>query len=149
MQAEAAQLHREALEQRLVAEEMWSQLLGRMRPAEITQSSSRLYAKLAEHYRVESDRLTSQKQELTVLVERLTVQEERLQTQRREMHRWLRSRQQELSEQSTALFERQQTLDLRLAGCAEAEQRWQDQRGELENEIRRLTAQLRKTRCAA
>src|SRR5262245_36295981 len=53
VRGEIVSLHRQSLEMRLLAEQLWSQTSSRIPPAEITQALAQLRLKLAEQYRLE------------------------------------------------------------------------------------------------
>ncbi|MDP6721374.1 MAG: hypothetical protein QGF59_22090, partial [Pirellulaceae bacterium] len=48
LQSDVGRLHRDSLEMRLIAEQLWSQLAGKLTPAELTKSISDSRSKLAE-----------------------------------------------------------------------------------------------------
>ena len=67
VRSEVTALHRQALEMRLAAEQLWAQISGRMSPVEVTQSIAQIRRKLAESYRLEEEELAARRRELIEL----------------------------------------------------------------------------------
>ncbi|MBW8883336.1 MAG: hypothetical protein JF612_00875, partial [Planctomycetia bacterium] len=61
---EALRLHRQSLEMRLLAEQLWSQINRALMPADVAQAVAQLRLKLAEQYRVEEEQLARRQDEL-------------------------------------------------------------------------------------
>jgi hypothetical protein len=102
--------YRQALEMRLIAEQLWAQLKGLMTPAEITQSLAQLRLKMAEHYELEEKGLAERKEELLALADKLAQQHATLKAQRMEFLAWRKSQQQEIAHQAEHLCRRVQEL---------------------------------------
>ncbi|HMC10195.1 MAG TPA: hypothetical protein VKH44_02850, partial [Pirellulaceae bacterium] len=75
---EALRLHRQSLEMRLLAEQLWSQITGALTPTEVTQAIAQLRLKLAEQYRIEEEQLTVRRDELIELSEKIAGQHREL-----------------------------------------------------------------------
>jgi hypothetical protein len=139
LRAEVLALHRQALETRLVAEQLWTQINGRLTPTEITQSTAQLRLKLAEHYRLEEQSLKQRKDELLALGERLGSQHRELSQLQGGLKDWLASRQAEIEAQAASLVQRELTLDQQQQALADERQTWQSERRALERQIAELT----------
>jgi chromosome segregation ATPase len=142
-------LHREALEMRLIAEQLWSQMTGRMAPAELTEGLSRLRTQLADEFRLAHQALATQRSELETLVAKLDDKRRALAAQRDELMGWLSRRQSELAEQSSDLAAREQQVLDEKQNLAAIEHRWQHERRDLHRQIRKLTLQIRPRELAA
>ena len=102
--------YRQALEMRLIAEQLWAQVKGLMTPAEITQSLAQLRLKMAEQYELEEKALAERKEELLALADKLAQQHAALKAQRMEFLAWRKSQQQEIAHQAEHLCRRVQEL---------------------------------------
>lgn len=75
---QAAQMRQEALELRLVTEELHARLIGQLEPAALSASLGRLRQCLTDHYREEAQELTRRRAELELLMAELAEQYEKL-----------------------------------------------------------------------
>jgi hypothetical protein len=146
---EALSLHRQSIEMRLLAEQLWSQITSRLSPAEVTQSLAQLRVKLADHYRLEEEQLAARKNELVELGERIAAQHEELVQLRSGLRDWAAARQTEIEQQAAALVQRELALDSKEDGFRQDEHAWQSDRRRYEQQIRDLTHQLRALPAAA
>jgi hypothetical protein len=105
---EALALHRQSLEMRLIAEQLWAQISGRLPPAEVTQAIAQMRLKLAEQYRIEEDQLAARRNELIELSQRIAAQHHELTTLRSGLRDWAAARQAEIEQQAATLVARQQ-----------------------------------------
>lgn len=140
---EALRLHRQSIEMRLLAEQLWAQITGSLTPAEVAQAIAQLRLKLAEQYRVEEQQLTARRDELVVLGERIAAQHSELTQLRSGLRDWTAARQVEIEQQAATLVQRELALDAQQEELRVAQQQWQADRRHLEQQIRELTAQLR------
>lgn len=136
-------LHREALEMRLVAEQLWSQMTAHLPPSDLTHGLSKLRSQLADEYRLAQQELTNQKTCLEDLLGKLDEKRRELAAQRDELMGWFTRRQNDVSQQTALLAKREAQLEQDKRDCQEAQQRWQNERRELQRQIRKLTVQLR------
>jgi hypothetical protein len=146
---EALSLHRQSLEMRLLAEQLWSQITGRLSPAEVTQSLAQVRIKLAEQYHLEEVQLESKKRELVELAERITQQHRELTQLRSGLREWAAARQGEIEQQAAALVQRELALDAKEDGFRQSQHAWQADRRRYEQQIRELSGQLRTLPAAA
>jgi hypothetical protein len=142
-------LHRQALEMRLAAEQLWAQINGRMTPVEITQSIAQIRKKLAEHYRLEESELATRRRELIELGEKIAEQHRELTQMQTGLKAWLATRQDEIESQAQALQYREDELAREQDAIRQTRHEWQGQRLGYEQEIRELAAQLREASAAA
>ena len=120
---EALRLHRQSLEMRLLAEQLWSQITGALTPTEVTQAIAQLRLKLAEQYRIEEEQLTVRRDELIELSEKIAGQHRELAQLRDGVRQWATARQAEVERQAAALVERELTLDAQQDEFQHVEQR--------------------------
>ncbi len=129
-------VHRESLEMRLVAEELWAQVTGKVPAAEASQAIAKLRNRLATQFKVENQQLATKKQQILELAERLNEQYEAVLRQRRELQAWGAARQVEIEQQAERLVQREVELD-------EQQQLLQERELEWTREVRRLQQQVR------
>ena len=143
LRSEITAAHRKSIEMRLMAEQLWAQVQGRMPPAEITQSIAQLRLKLAEQYRLEQQGLAEQKQELLRLAEKIAEESATLRTQRQELQTWFAAREEEIERHAKSLVTREQELLEQSDQLREIETRWNSDRRQLEQELRKMHSRLR------
>jgi hypothetical protein len=143
MRTEIGQVHRQSLEMRLIAEQLWAQITGRLSSAEITRSIASLRLQLSQQYEQEQKALAKQKEELVQLADRLQLQHQLLATERQEVRSWGSARQAGIEQQARQLVEREQQLEAEQQELRSARQLLHDDRRRYEQEIRDLAAQLR------
>jgi hypothetical protein len=146
---EALRLHRQSIEMRLLAEQLWSQITGAVTPAEAAQAVAQLRLKLADQYRIEEQQLTARRDELLSLGERIAKQHGELAQLRSGLREWAAARHAEIEQQAATLVQRELALDTQQEDIRQARQSWQTDRRRYEEQIRVLTAQLRSQPVAA
>jgi hypothetical protein len=129
--------HRQALQMRLAAEQLWAQLKGLMTPAEITHSLAQIRLKLAEQYELEEKALAEKKEELLRLSEKLAEQHAAIKAQRIEFLAWRKAQTAELQQQAEHLCRRIQELDEDRKALRQSEQSRQEG-GELTDRLNKL-----------
>lgn len=149
VRGEILSLHRQSLEMRLLAEQLWSQISGRLTPAEVTQSIAQLRLKLAEQYKLEEHGLAARREELLHLGERIAQQHQELTQLKSGLREWAVSRQAEIEQQAQALVQRELALDEQQAAHRRAAGEWTAARRRYEQQIRELTGQARALPAAA
>lgn len=142
-------LHKQSLEMRLIAEQVWSQISGRLTPAEATHAIAKLRLELVDRYRCEEDQLQTAKDELIKLSSRVTEQHRELTQLRSGLRDWTSARQAEIETQAAALVERELVLDQQQETMLHSERQWQSARRRYEQQIRELTCQLHSLPAAA
>jgi hypothetical protein len=143
LRSEVLALHRQSLEMRLVAEQLWSQITGRLTPAEATHAVAQLRLKLAAQFKLEEENLESRREELVALGERIAARHAELKQLQSGLREWNAVRQAEVEQQAAALVQRELALDADLEQHRQAQHAWQADRRRLEQQLRELTAQLR------
>lgn len=149
VRSEILGLHRQSLEMRLIAEQLWSQITGRLAPADVTHAVAQLRLKLTEQYKLEEHNLDAKRDELVALGERITAQHAELKQLQAGLREWTTAQQAEIEEQAAALVERELALDADEEQHRQAQHAWQSDRRRFEQQIRDLTAQLRAAPTAA
>jgi hypothetical protein len=142
LQTELTVAQREALENRLAAEELLAQLAGAIPPAQLSHQIARLRARLADWYRLQQDDLVSERRRLETLANEITEQHARLIAEKRELEQWLRERTAEAENDAALLVERECQLDRQRDLLDKLQFDWEHERQEYQHEIRRLLAEL-------
>ncbi len=140
---EALKLHRQSLEMRLVAEQVWSQITATRSSTELTQSIAAARLQLSEQYRIEEQQLAARREELLEVSEKIAHQHHELVQLRDGVREWGLVRQKEIERQATALAEREHSLDDQQQETHRCKSEWNSQRREYERQIRELTVRLR------
>lgn len=143
LRSEITAAHRQSLEMRMIAEQLWGQVQGRIPPAEVTQSLAQLRLRLGEQYRLEQHGLTQQKDELLSLAEKVAEQSAALRGQRQELQAWFNAREGEIERQAEALVHREQELQDLSDQLGQSTARWQTDRRALEQQLRDAHSRLR------
>jgi hypothetical protein len=146
---EALRLHRQSLEMRLLAEQLWAQITGALTPAESAQAIAQLRLKLTEQYRLEEEQLVKRRDELLQLSERIAEQHRELAQLRGGVRDWVAARQAEIEQQAAMLVQRELTLDTQQEEIRKSQQQWNSDRRQYEQQIRDLTSHLRTQPLAA
>jgi hypothetical protein len=128
---------------RLCTEQLWAELSDKASAPELTQRLGQLRQGLADHFRLASQSLAKQKDEVRQLLTRLGEQQKRIQGQRDELQRWARGRQKELQQEAERLIARKDQLDRQESEIGRLREQWDAQRREYQEEIRRLMSKMR------
>jgi hypothetical protein len=142
-QAEILALHRQSLEMRLIAEQLWSQIAGRLTPTEITHAIAQSRLKLSEQFKLEEQSLEAKKDELVALSQKVQEQHAELKQMQSGLREWATARQTEIEQQAQALVERELALDAEQERQRQTQRQWQADRRAYEQQIRDLASQLR------
>jgi hypothetical protein len=133
---------REALENRLAAEELLAQLAGAIPPAQLSHQIARSRARLTECYRLQQEGILDERRQLEALAGQITEQHGRLAAQKRDLERWLHERTDEAEAETARLAEREKQLDLQRDRIDKQRYDWEHERQEYQHHIRRLLAEL-------
>ncbi len=139
---ELSRMQRETLETRLATEELWAELTATAPSAALTRSLGRSRRRLTDHYRMANQELQQKKEELERLRGQLSEQYEKLVRQKRNFDAWAAECRDEVEQQSARLLAQGRELDQRDADMCEFSRRWQAERLDLQQEIRRLRLRL-------
>lgn len=142
LRGELLHKHRETLEIRLAAEELWMKLSSAAPPAALTRSISRIRNRLAEQYRLADAELREKKAELECTRGQLVELNEKLVEQKGQFERWTALKQEETEQQASMLIAREQALLMRQTRFAEETEQWRIERMRYEQEIRQLRLEL-------
>ncbi len=142
LRSELGRMHRETLEIRLATEELWVQLAGTAPPAAITHSLGQIRSRLADDYRLAGADLAEKKQQLHSLYEQLAEQHEKLRRHKEEFDGWIAARQDEIQQQAQRLVAREQQLERQEMQFNDAARRWEAERLDYQQEVRRLRMRL-------
>jgi chromosome segregation ATPase len=142
MRAELTVAQREALENRLAAEELLAQLAGAIPPAQLSHQIARSRARLTECYRLQQEGILDERRQLEALAGQITEQHGRLAAQKRDLERWLHERTDEAEAETARLAEREKQLDLQRDRIDKQRYDWEHERQEYQHHIRRLLAEL-------
>ncbi|MBC7854580.1 MAG: hypothetical protein IAF94_14200 [Pirellulaceae bacterium] len=143
LRGEITAAHRHSIEMRLIAEQLWAQVQGRMPPVEITQSIAQLRLKLGEQYRLEQHGLAEQKRELLALAEKVAEQSVAHRNQRHELQTWFAAREAEIENHAQSLVIHEQNLLEQSDQFRQTESRWSSERRQLEQELREMHSRQR------
>ncbi|MDR1923083.1 MAG: hypothetical protein LBQ66_01820 [Planctomycetaceae bacterium] len=139
---ELGRMHRETLEIRLATEELWIRIAGDSVSEDLKTSVANIRTELTEEYRASMARIDSKKQELEENRNDILKQYETLITQREELDKWIETNEQSIKERETTLAMREEELDRRQAKIDELLARTQQERTDMEKEIRLLQEQI-------
>jgi hypothetical protein len=142
MRAELTVAQREALENRLAAEELLGQLAGAIPPAQLSHQIARSRARLGDCYRLQQEDVSDQRRQLETLAAQISEQHNRLSAQKRELEQWLRERTAECEADSSRLAQRESLLDRQRDLVEKQRFDWEHERQEYQHQIRRLLAEL-------
>jgi hypothetical protein len=138
--AEVLRLHREALEMRLVVEQLWTQLVGRAPPAELAAGVSKLHRQLADEYRFATQELETQRTSLRELIGRLDQKQLELAEQRNELIDWFHRRQADLAHKAAELSRREQEANAERRNLRDQQQEWKSERRRMQQQLEQLEA---------
>ncbi len=135
LHTDVSKMYREAIEIRICTEELWGQMSD-LSPAELTSRLGQLRQKLNDRYAMAEQSLVERHREILTLLERLEHHEHTLSGARAEVQGWASRRQEEIERQANKLLQRERELDAMEANLRHSERQWQQDREELEQELR-------------
>jgi len=130
--------HRETIELRLAAEQLWQQTALEASPVEATRALAELRTRLTDEFLTQRRELAEREDALTEAVQRL---DQRCQEFLRQRHEWQRGAQHQqavLEEQAARIAAREREIDARSHALRACEAAWQRERCELQSDIRAL-----------
>ena len=142
MCAELTIAQREALENRLAAEELMAQLAGAVPSAQMSHQLARLKARLTECYRLEQSEIAEGRSQMETLATQVSQQHEQVMGRKRELERWLRECESDVEAAAARLADRERLLDQQRETLEKQRFDWEHERQEYQHEIRRLLAEL-------
>ncbi len=142
MQEETQALHREALEMRLVTEQLWGQLSETTPPEQLSDLIASLRARLDSEYSNEKAVLEDRKHELISVQTLLEQKQVALREQSSKMQDWFAVRQDEIKTFATELDAREMLLDRREHRMADEFAKWEAERQDYERQLKGLVRKL-------
>lgn len=136
-------LHQESLETRIVTEQLWVQLAGRLPHDELTRSLAQLRRQLDEHYREARAEVAEQQRQARETAAKLEQQQQHLRRQRRDLQAWVDNRHAEFELEAARLLAAQQELERRQRQLDQFRLQADEEIQQHQRQIRQLTAQLR------
>jgi hypothetical protein len=142
MRAELVVAQREALENRLAAEELMSRIRGAAPPAELSRQIAHTKSRLLESFRLQQQEIADERRQLEALAIEIGQQHERLTTQKRELEQWLKRQQKETEADAARMAQQEDELTRKHDLLEKQRFDWEHERQEYQREIRRLLAEL-------
>ena len=135
MQDETQSLHREALEMRMVTEQLWAELSEKTPADHLHQLLSTLRTRLDDQYATMNQTLSDRRAELVTCRSRMHEKQQELREQSRKLQEWVESRHDEVKSHAAQLDAREMLLNRR-------EHRLQDEFAKWEAQQRAYKQQL-------
>ena len=142
MQDEAQSLHKEALEMRMVTEQLWAELSHQVPADKMNELLAGLRARLDEQYAVQSTQLDERKAELNELRETVQQQQEAMREQSQKLQEWVESRHDHIKSFAAEIDAREALLDQREHRIREEISRWEARRTTQQEQMKQLIAKL-------
>ena len=143
LREDLAQTHRQTLELRLVAEELWARLVETVPPPRLIRSLGELRERLNDQLRFATESLSEKQRELESLRQQLEAAVHDFQQQQQILQQWFARRQKELGEQTIQIDAQRRRLAEQQNRLEQERQTWQQDRVRLEAELLRLKSQHR------
>ena len=142
VQEETRAMHREALEMRLVTEQLWADLSDKVPADRLSQLHASLRARLDDHYKSMSQTLADRQTELNALHRQLQQKQEELREQSRKLQEWVESRHEEIKAQCAQQDTRELLLDRREHRLQDEFARWETQRQQYKQQLQGLIKKI-------
>jgi hypothetical protein len=141
---ESLETFREALEMRILVEELWADVSKSTPPALITQRLGQLRVRLTEQFRLDRQDLAQRRTELQELGQRLEVRSRKLHEQRDELKNWMQQRESHVESQAARLVNRELELDHETDRFTAFQREWASEKRQLQSQVRQLGGDLRR-----
>jgi hypothetical protein len=141
---EALGTFREALEMRILVEELWAEVTKSTPPALVTQRLSQLRVRLSDQFRLDRQDLAQRRTELHELGQRLETRSRQLHEQRDELQDWMQRRESQVESQAARLVNRELELDQEAGRFTACQREWASEKRQLQSQIRQLGGELRR-----
>lgn len=142
MQDSTQALHKEALEMRLVTEQMWGELSENAPEAQLQTSMAHLRSRLDDHYASMHDSIGDRNSELATLKAKIDAKQQELQAQSRKLEEWIETRHEEIKSLASEMDARELLLDRREHRLHEEFSKWESQRTAYQNQLQSLLSKL-------
>lgn len=142
MQDETQALHREAIEMRLVTEQLWIELSQKAPADHVSELLSSLRSRLDEHYSAQQQLLDDRKQELIEMKQLIERKQEDIRDQSKKLQDWVETRHDEIKSYAAEVDAREMLLDRREHRMNEEFSKWEAQRSAYQNQLQSLLKKL-------
>jgi hypothetical protein len=137
-QDENQALHREALEMRIVTEQLWAELSEKTPADHLHQLLSTLRTRLDDQYAAMNRSLSDRKAELVTLQSRMHNKQQELRKQSRKLQEWVESRHDDVKSHAAQLDAREMLLNRREHRLQEEFAKWEAQQREYKQQLNGL-----------
>lgn len=144
MQSETQALHREALEMRLVTEQLWIEISEKAPPEHVNELLTSLRARLDQHYVEQQKEIEEQANELVSLKESIEQKQEDLRLQSNQLQQWVETRHDEIKSYAAEVDARELLLDRREHRMREEFSKWEAARATYQQQLQGLLGKLDK-----
>lgn len=144
MQSETQSLHREALEMRLVTEQLWIEISETAAPEHVNELLSNLRARLDQHYVEQQQEIKEQAGELVDLKESIEQKQEDLRLQSNQLQQWVETRHDEIKSYAAEVDARELLLDRREHRMREEFSKWEAARAAYQQQLQGLLSKFDK-----
>ncbi len=142
MQDETQALHREALEMRLVTEQLWIEISGKAPTANVESLMETLKSRLNEQYESHQKTIDQRKAEMQGLQELVEQKQANVREQSVKLQQWVESRHDEIKSYAAEVDAREALLDRREHRMAEEFSKWEAQRSAYQSQLQSLLSKL-------
>lgn len=142
MQDETQSLHKEALEMRLVTEQLWVQLSEKAPQERINELLGSLRTRLDQDYRRQHETLEERKNELASLKRTIEEKQHDLRDQSHKLQEWVESRHDEIKSYAAQIDARELLLDRREHRMQEEFSKWEAQRASYQRQLKGVLKKL-------
>lgn len=142
MQDETQGLHREALEMRLVTEQLWGELSDKASPEQLEELIVSLRAQLADHYESQNETVAERRAELVLLKARIDEKQQELREQSAKLQEWVEARHEEIKGYAGQMDARELLLDRREHRLHEEFSKWEAERKAYQSQLKGLVNKL-------
>ena len=144
MQSETQSLHREALEMRLVTEQLWIEISEKAPPEHVNELLTSLRARLDQHYVEQQKEIQDQAGELVELKESIEQKQEDLRLQSNQLQQWVETRHDEIKSYAAEVDARELLLDRREHRMREEISKWEATRAAYQQQLQGLLSKFEK-----
>lgn len=142
MQDDTQALHREALEMRLVTEQLWIEISDKAPADHITELLETLRGRLDEEYKSQQQVVDDRKAELVELKDLIERKQEDLRDQSRKLQEWVESRHDDIKSYAAQVDAREMLLDRREHRMQEEFSKWEATRNAYQQQLQSVLAKL-------
>lgn len=145
MQDDTQALHREALEMRLVTEQLWIEISDKAPGAHVDELLADLRSKLDEHYNQQRSTIENHESDLLQLKKVIERKQDDLRDQSDKLQQWVETRHDEIKTYAAEVDAREMLLDRRENRMREEFSKWEATRSAYQNQLQGLLGKLGKS----